>query len=176
MSILFLISAVVAVFSTAMVITRRNAVHALIYMVISFIAASVMFYTLGAPYAAVLEIIVYAGAIMVFFVFVVMMLNMSVSPEDEKRTTGIKSWIFPLILTLVLIADFIYAFVQGVPQTNMVKVIDAKRVGVSMFTTYLLMAELGGILLLVAIVGAYHLGRAPKRNIHRYLQNEQTQK
>lgn len=173
MNILFYIAAFIAVFSTAMVITRRNAVHALMFLVVSLISVSVVFYTLGAPYAAVLEIIVYAGAIMILFIFVVMMLNLSVSPEDEKRKTGIKEWIIPVILMLVLVADFVFAFTKSNSSFNNIETIGAKQVGISLYTTYILGAELAGVLLLAGIVGAYHLGRTKKKNLHRYLDNKE---
>ena len=173
MNILFYIAAFVAVFSTAMVITRRNAVHALIFLVVSLISISVIFYTLGAPYAAVLEIIVYAGAIMILFIFVVMMLNLGLSPEDEKRKMNPKDWIIPLILVLILIAVFVVAFSRTYTNIKQIEVVGAKAVGISMFTTYLLGVELAGILLLAGIVGAYHLGRIKKKEMHRYLEEKE---
>ena len=173
MNILFYVAALIAVFSTAMVITRRNAVHALMFLVVSLISVAVMMYTLGAPYAAALEIIVYAGAIMILFVFVVMMLNLSVSPDDEKRKTGWKTWILTLILCVILCADFIFAFSNNNSnQDSFVKVIGPKQVGISLYTTYLLGVELAGILLLAGIVGAYHLGKTKKTNMHRYLEEK----
>lgn len=75
MNILFLIAAAVAIIATIMTVTRRNAIHALLYLIVSFLSVAVIFYLAGAPYAAALEIIVYAGAIVILFVFVVMMLN-----------------------------------------------------------------------------------------------------
>ncbi len=156
-----------------MVITRRNAVHALLYLVLSLLAVAVVFYISGAPYAAALEIIVYAGAIVILFVFVVMMLNLNKSPEDEKLTMGYKVWIIPTILSLILIIEFIYAFIINNPLQEKIQVVGAKQIAVSLFTTYLLGAELIGILLLAGIVGAYHLGRVKKRNIHRYLETSQ---
>jgi NADH-quinone oxidoreductase subunit J len=170
MNILFYVAALIAVFSTTMVITRRNAVHALMFLVVSLISVAVMMYTLGAPYASALEIIVYAGAIMILFVFVVMMLNLSVSPDDEKRKTGWVSWIIPVILCLILSSDFIFAFLNNASnEKSFIKVIGPKQVGISLYTTYLLGVELAGMLLLAGIVGAYHLGKTKKTNLHRYL-------
>ena len=71
----FYIAAAVAVIATAMVIINMNVVHALLCLVISLLAVAIVFYVLGAPFAAALEVIVYAGAIMVLFVFVLIMLN-----------------------------------------------------------------------------------------------------
>ena len=73
--ILFTITSAVAIFATVMMITRLNAVHGLLYLILSLLAVGVIFFLLGAHFAAVLEVIIYAGAIMVLFVFVIMMLN-----------------------------------------------------------------------------------------------------
>jgi NADH-quinone oxidoreductase subunit J len=173
MKILFYLASAIAIIASVMVITRRNAVHALLYLVLSLLAIAVVFYVSGAPYAAALEIIVYAGAIVILFVFVVMMLNLHSSPEDEKSKTGFKLWIVPTMLSLILIIEFIYAFVTNNPVQEKINIVGAKQIGVSLFTTYLLGAELVGILLLAGIVGAYHLGRTEKRNLHRYLEPSQ---
>ena len=76
MEVAFYITAIVAIVSTVLTITRLNAVHALLYLIVSLLAVAVVFYTMGAPLVAALEVIIYAGAIMVLFVFVVMMLNL----------------------------------------------------------------------------------------------------
>jgi NADH-quinone oxidoreductase subunit J len=73
--ITFSIAATIAVVATIMVITRYNMIHALLYLVVSFLAIAIVFYVLGAPFMAALEIIVYAGAIVVLIIFVIMMLN-----------------------------------------------------------------------------------------------------
>jgi len=70
----FTVSAIITLITTALAITRANPVHALLYFVLSLLCMAVIFFTLGAPFAAALEVIVYAGAIMVLFLFVVMML------------------------------------------------------------------------------------------------------
>ena len=76
MDIIFYIAAVIAFIATVGVVTRKNAIHALLYLVVSLLAVSVIFFVLGAPFVAALEVIVYAGAIMVLFVFAIMMLNL----------------------------------------------------------------------------------------------------
>lgn len=174
MNILFISSTAVAIISTIMVISGRNAVHALLYLVLSFLSIAVMFYSVGAPYAAALEIIVYAGAIVIFFVFVVMILNINRSIEEEKKETTLKFWIVPVILALILIAQIVYAAVDGSSKASPVNVIGPKEVGIKTFTVYLFVVELVGILLLAGIVGAYHLGRTKKRNLHRYELDQDT--
>ena len=85
MESLFYIAGAVALFSTLQALSRSNATHALIYLIISLLAIAVVFFLLGAPFAAALEIVIYAGAIMVLFVFVIMMLNLGESGERRER-------------------------------------------------------------------------------------------
>ena len=168
MNNLFYISALVAIISSLMVITRRNAIHALLYLVLSLLSVAGIFYSLGAAYAAIMEIIIYAGAIVILFVFVVMMLNISQNLKEEKLITSLKYWIIPTILGLILIGEFVYALFEKNAAVKTISAIGAKKVGITMFSTYLIVVELAGILLLAGIVGAYHLGRTKKRNLHRY--------
>jgi NADH-quinone oxidoreductase subunit J len=161
MNAVFYISAGIAVVSTLMVITRLNAVHALIYLIISLLSVAVIFYTLGAPFAAALEIIIYAGAIMVLFVFAVMMLNLGPTAlEQERRWLRPKMWLGPSLLAVVLLAELIY-MVSRVHQSFGEKVVGPKQLGLTLFGPYLLGVELASILLLAGLVGAYHLGLRP---------------
>ena len=83
MELAFYVSGLVAVLATIGVITGTSPVHAVVYLIVSLIAVALVFFALGAPFAGALEIIVYAGAIMVLFVFVVMMLNLRSDAERE---------------------------------------------------------------------------------------------
>jgi NADH-quinone oxidoreductase subunit J len=160
MNLAFYLSAAVAVFATVMVVTRLNAVHALLYLVVSLLAVALMFYILGAPFAAALEVIIYAGAIMVLFVFVVMMLNLgkqAVARERGWLTPGI--WLGPAVLSAVLLAELLYVFIPGTGGGAIAGIVDAKRVGVDLFGPYLLAVELASMLLLAGVVGAWQLGR-----------------
>lgn len=172
MNTLFFIASAIAIFSTIMVVTRHNAVHALLYLILSLLSVAVIFYILGASYAAALEIIVYAGAIMILFIFIVMMLNLNRSPEEERKTTRFKSWILPAVLNIILLGEFFYICSSNSLAYVPVQAIEVKKVSISLFSTYLLGVELAGMLLLAGIIGAYHLGRTKKRNLHRYLENE----
>src|SRR4029453_12817965 len=89
--------------------TRLNVVHALLYLIVSLLGVAVVFYVLGAPFVAALEVVIYAGAIMVLFVFVVMMLNLGEhGAEMEKQwlTPGI--WTGPVLLASILIIEVLY--------------------------------------------------------------------
>jgi len=161
MNVVFYVSAGIAIISTLMVITRLNAVHALIYLIISLLAVAVIFYTQGAPFAAALEIIIYAGAIMVLFVFVVMMLNLGpVTMEQERSWLRPKMWLGPTVLAAVLLAELVY-IIRRVPPTAGAEVVGTKLLGLTLFGPYLLGVELASMLLLAGLVGAYHLGLRP---------------
>lgn len=161
MEFAFYLAAGVAVASTVMVITGTNPVHALLNLIVSLLAVACTFFALGAPFAGALEIIVYAGAIMVLFVFVVMMLNLGQEAVEQERkwlTLGI--WTGPAILSALLLAQLLYGlFASPSGAAIGLETVDAKAVGISLFGPYLLVVELASMLLLAALVAAYHLGR-----------------
>lgn len=171
MDILFYIAAVVAVIATLMAITRYHAVHALLYLIISFLSIALIMYLAGAPFIAALEVIIYAGAIMVLFIFMVMMLNLgSKSVGQEKRWMTPGTWIGPVILVAVLLAELMVVLISDWDEVLSLNLVDIQVVGTTLYTKYILAVELAGLLLLVAVLGAYHLGSREKRIHHRYLQ------
>ncbi|MBX9912347.1 MAG: NADH-quinone oxidoreductase subunit J [Pseudomonadaceae bacterium] len=161
MEFAFYFAAGVAVMATLRVITNTNPVHALLYLIVSLLAVSMMFFSLGAPFAGVLEVIVYAGAIMVLFVFVVMMLNLGPAASAQERqwmTPGI--WGGPAMMSLALLAQMLYVLFGNHSGAALgLTTVDAKAVGISLFGPYLLVVELASMLLLAALVAAFHLGR-----------------
>jgi NADH-quinone oxidoreductase subunit J len=160
MNVVFYISAAVAVASTVMVITRLNAVHALLYLIVSLLAVAMVFFVLGAPFVAALEVIIYAGAIMVLFVFVIMMLNLGPhATEQERRWLAPSAWVGPGILALILAGELITILAIPAGRLPGHVTVEPKEVGISLFGPYLLGVELASMLLLSALVGAYHLGR-----------------
>ncbi len=173
MDVAFYIASIIAITATVMVITRLNAVHALLYLIISLLAVSVLFFLLGAPFIAALEVIIYAGAIMVLFVFVIMMLNLGKeSQKKEKEWLSMKAWILPGILSAILLAEIIYVLMNNASQYESLSVIDPADIGLSLFGPYVLVVELAAMVLMAAIVGAYHLGKAKKKEYHRFLKEE----
>jgi NADH-quinone oxidoreductase subunit J len=161
MNAIFYVSAAIAAVATLMTITRTNAVHALLYLAVSLLAVAMVFFTLGAPFAAALEVVVYAGAIVVLFVFVVMMLNQGPATVRQERawlTPG--AWIGPGILTLILFGELVgvIAWVHvSAPATS--EAVDPKAVGIALFGPYALAVEMASLLLLAGLVAAFHLGR-----------------
>lgn len=173
MQLAFYISAAVAVFSSIMVITRLNAVHALLYLIVSLFSVAVIFFILGAPFAAALEVIIYAGAIMVLFVFAVMLLNLgNESKPEEKKLLNVKIWLGPGILSLILLVQLLIILLSSNSIVHIPQTISPKEIGISLFHKYLLGVELAGMLLMSGIVGAFYLGERKKKSSHRFLSGE----
>ena len=147
--------------SAGLAISRANASHALIYMVVTLLAIAVIFFLLGSPFAAALQIVVYAGAIVVLFLFVVMMLNLGRSSVEHERSMLSRGiWRVPGLLVAVLFVVMLFALLSGETTTESETVmISPKEVGIALYTKYVLAVELAGLLLLASLVGAYHLGR-----------------
>jgi NADH-quinone oxidoreductase subunit J len=170
MDTFFYIAACVAIISTVMAISGRNAIHSLLYLILSLLAISVIFYLLSAPFIAALEVIIYAGAIMVLFIFVTMMLNIGLEREAEKKWLKPRMWIIPSILAAVLLINLIFAVKNVHPAPPDEEAILPKQVGISLFSTYLLGVEIAAILLMAGVIGAYHLGSQKKKVKHRFLE------
>jgi NADH-quinone oxidoreductase subunit J len=150
----------VTLVATALAITRANAVHGLLWFVLSLLGMAVVFFALGAAFAAALEVIVYAGAIVVLFLFVVMMLR--IDAAAVARETGWMTrpvWVVPILLAAVLgavLAGRIF-FSPGPVAAGVA--VSPQAVGLRLFTADLAAVELASMLLLAALVGAFHLGR-----------------
>ncbi|MEO8719183.1 MAG: NADH-quinone oxidoreductase subunit J [Burkholderiales bacterium] len=158
MEIVFYLAAAVAIVATLLVIVLPGAIHALLYLIVSLLAVAVIFYVLGAPFAAALEVIVYAGAIMVLFIFVMMMLNLGrAAAAQERAWLKPSTWIGPSVLAALLLAELIYVLMYA-PGGGAGVVVDARQVGALLFGPYLLGVALAALLLLAGLVGAYHLG------------------
>ncbi|MFT5210215.1 MAG: NADH-quinone oxidoreductase subunit J [Flavobacterium sp.] len=156
---LFYIAAGVSLISSILAVTRYNAAHALVYLIISLLASAIIFFVLGAPFAAVLEVLIYAGAIMVLFVFVIMMLNLGKRGDNrEQEWLHPSMWIVPSLLCLILLIEIIFVLQTG-DRSLSGESISPKAVGIQLFGPYVLAVEIASMLLLAGLVGAYHLGR-----------------
>jgi len=157
MTVLFYIAGAVAIIATIMVVTRSQLVHALLYLVISLFAVAVVFFTLGAPFVAALEVIVYAGAIMMLFVFAVMLLD--VRAQKPPRIPW-SAWAGPVALVVVLLAELVY----GITLQNHALAagsVGPRQVSAALFGPYVLGVELASMLLLAALIGARHVAAEP---------------
>lgn len=156
----FYIAAAIAVIATALAITRPHAVHALLYLIVSLLALALVLFLLGAPFVAALEVIIYAGAIMVLFVFVIMMLNLGPDAMAQvgRRLTP-RVWVGPGLLGLILLGEVLAIVWRSVLPQPAITAVDPAQVGASLFGPYRAAAVLAALLLLAGLVGAYHLGR-----------------
>ena len=147
----------IIVLAAILLITRRNPVHALLNLVLILLALAVIFYLVGAPFAAALQVMIYAGAITVLFVFVVMMLNLGESTEQqESQWLKAGNWLLPLLCSALLWFQLVAAL-QWSPAS--LQLVEARDVGIRLFDTYLLLVELASFLLLSALIGAFHIVR-----------------
>ena len=160
--LLFILFAGLAIGCAISMVVQRNPLYSAISLIGVFIALSCLYVTLAAPFIAAVQVIVYAGAIMVLVVFVIMLLNVE---EEERRPMRLR-WLVPIAIGLaaVLFAEtaFIIFFVgtaRGTPLRNTSDVGLTASIGSGLFTTYLLPFEVTSILLLMAIVGAMTLAR-----------------
>lgn len=155
---LFYILAAVILVSTAIAVTRRNMVHAVIYLVISFFGSALLFYLFGAPLLAALEVIIYAGAIMILFLFIVMMLRVE---GMEERLFPLKQWlpavgvcfVYGVVLVMLLASDTVEA------PPMQAAAVDPATFGQFLFQRHWLAIEIVSMLLLIALVGVLRLGK-----------------
>jgi NADH-quinone oxidoreductase subunit J len=166
----FSVASVVAIVATALTVTGRNPVHALLYLIVSLLAIALIFFVMGAPFAALLEVIVYAGAIMVLFLFVVMLLN---APQEDAaewdrahpfRRSGVGR--FGALLAGLLVVQLAWALMRIVEldapvgsQTDAATVSSVRELGRVLFDRHAFAFEATSILILVAMVGAVVLAR-----------------
>jgi len=152
--VIFFFFAAVAVIFALMVVLHRNPVVGALSLVASFFALAVMYVLLDAPFLAALQVIVYAGAIMVLFLFVIMLLNLQHQREERTRPVQqVLGWITSAAFGIGLVYYLIkYAVYRTVPQGIFQS--DARTIGVRLFEAYVFPFEMVSILLLAAIVGA----------------------
>ena len=160
--LLFILFGAMAIGCALAVVAQRNPLYSAISLIGVFISLACLYVMLAAPFIAAVQVIVYAGAIMVLVVFVIMLLNVE---EEERRRPRLR-FLVPaaIVLAGVLIAEvaFILVSVQNAPTVPASAVSDVgvtHSVGTALFTRYLLPFEITSILLLMAIVGAMTLAR-----------------
>jgi NADH-quinone oxidoreductase subunit J len=161
---LFFFLSVLVIFSALMVVFARNPVHSVLYLIVTFFGIAGHYFLLNAQFLAAVHIIVYAGAIMVLFLYVIMMLNLNKEVEPHKPT-----WIkFAavvsgglLMVTLVGSLRGAEALTKTTPENLQIGLVE--NLGKTLFGPFLLPFEISSVLFLAAMVGAVMLG---KREIH----------
>jgi NADH-quinone oxidoreductase subunit J len=158
----FYVFAAIAVVASLLVIGQRNPMHSVMLLIVSFGALFGLYILLDAPFTAVTLIIVYAGAIMVLFLFVVMLLNAQTEDEVVPVTLGPHGMKIAVVLSLALAAEAMWAFSrisQTVFSPNPGSISSVSRIGVGIFTTHAFAFEVTSVLILVAMVGAVVIAR-----------------
>jgi NADH-quinone oxidoreductase subunit J len=169
-TVLFYVFAAVAVGASLLVIGQRNPMYSIMLLIASFGALSALYIQLDAPFVAMAQIIVYAGAIMVLFLFVVMLLNIPTEepPLERRWASGAGPRRFGAILSAVLAAELYWAISSiqkteipdGVPETTVYDI------GVRLFREYSFAFEATSVLILVAMVGAIIIARKESPRDH----------
>lgn len=172
----------VAIIASLRVVMHANPIHAILSLIVSLLSVAGIFFVIGAPFAGVLEVIVYAGAILVLFVFVIMMLNLGHDNDVQERSwLSAQVWAIPTAL-MVIIGVVMVAMLRlgGGKELAMMgrQTVSAKAVGISLFTEYVFLVEIASFLLLSALVAAYHLGKRAldDENISHYSEKEGSEK
>jgi NADH-quinone oxidoreductase subunit J len=162
-TLFFLIVAAIAVISSLLVITNKNPINSALSLIMTFFCLATLYVMLEAPFMAAIQVIVYAGAIMVLIVFVIMLLN--IRSESGGRTAharfmGVATGLLLLVLTGLLLAKGSVSTVRGNIDSEMIaRFGHTELIGKSLFTDFLLPFEITSILLLAAIVGAVVLSK-----------------
>ena len=160
-AIIFYVLASVALIAAALVIWSRNAVHSAIYLVLSFLSVAAIYVLMQAEFVAAVQVLVYAGGIMVLFLFVIMLVNIKDTLAPRVRVHATVS----SIVALAMIGLVLYVYGQGrlapaSPGPSMLREGgNLELIGASLFTEYLLPFEIASVLLLVAMIGAIVLAR-----------------
>ncbi len=162
--VLFIIFASICAVSAVLMVTRPNPIISALFLVLNFCSLAGLYLTLNAQFIAVAQVIVYAGAIMVFFLFVIMLLN----PEREKRffEQKTKLRIFVIVIVALVLLQIMYIILLSSPSeeissdvTRSVGTGTVENIGREMFTNYVLPFEAAGYLLLAATIGALVLAK-----------------
>ena len=163
-TVLFIIFASICAVSAVLMVTRPNPVISALFLVLNFCSLAGLYLTLNAQFIAVAQVIVYAGAIMVFFLFVIMLLN----PERERKFFEHKTKIrlFVVAVVALVLLQIIYVIFLSKPSnavspevSKSVRTGTVENIGREMFTNYILPFEAAGYLLLAATIGAMVLAK-----------------
>ncbi len=155
--VVFIITAAVALTGALAMLLSKNAVHSALFLLLNFASISVMYLLLRAPFLFVVQLIVYAGAIIVLFLFVVMLLGAE-RVEDEHDQLGRWQQPLALVLAAALVVEAGYILFRGGATAAQTPVLDElfgspEQVAAALFTTYLLPFEITGAILLAAVIG-----------------------
>jgi len=164
--IAFLTLAAAALISAVLVITQRNAVHSVIWLIVTLFSVGGIYLMLHAEFLFAVQIILYVGGIMVLFLFVVMLVNLDIAVKQAQFR---RKWPLAVFTALVLLAELVYGVMKGRAGLPLAEVEsggasmgNTQAVGLALYQNYMLPVEIASLLLLVAMVGAVIMA---KRNL-----------
>lgn len=172
-ALFFYLFAIVLIGSASMVVMAKNPVHAVLFLILAFFNAAGLFVLLGAEFLAMILVIVYVGAVMVLFLFVVMMLDVNFA---ELRGGFLKYLPVGIVIGLLLLVELIFvvsawvtapALVRDAPTPPASEVSNTKALGEVLYTDYVYLFEAAGLILLVAMIGAIVLTLHHRRDVKR---------
>jgi NADH-quinone oxidoreductase subunit J len=162
--LVFAIIAVIAIGSALGLLLSRSAIYAALFLIINFVTISILYFILGAPFIALAQITIYAGSIMVLFLFVIMLLG-----TEKLPRSNVMPWQKPVAIglsVLLLIESGVLIYQQAVKPSGWPELIESvttpTEIGLALFNQYLLPFEITSVILLAAVVGAIYLTR-PER-------------
>jgi NADH-quinone oxidoreductase subunit J len=174
LSVFFYLFSTIAVLASIMVITAKNPVHSVFFLILTFFNATGLFVLMGAEFLAMLLLIVYVGAVAVLFLFVIMMLNIDF---NSLRTGMIKNAPLGLLIGAILLAEIIFSFVGmkygvgNIPGNELFvtlsEVENTRALGKVIYTDYIYLFQSAGVILLVAMIGAIVLTHRKRENVKR---------
>jgi NADH-quinone oxidoreductase subunit J len=166
----FILLALVAIGTGSLVVVARNPIHSALSLVACFVQIAALFVLLGSPFLAVIQIFVYVGAIMVLFLFVIMMLDV----RKEAHTRFIQKGAMPTIFVLIALASELLLLLSQSSRLHAVmapqRVMDdqpTKQLSLTLFRDFLLPFEVASVILLVALIGAVVLAKSDSRSEHK---------
>jgi NADH-quinone oxidoreductase subunit J len=162
-SVIFYVLAIIILVSTLLAITRRQVVHVVVYLILSFIGTALLFYLLGAPFLAVLEVIIYAGAIMVLFLFIVM--TVKVESREGGKGEILRQWVPAIVLGGIsfFVGAVLIFEVPGGRVDLKAGIATPAAFGQYIFKNYWFPVEVASFLLLIGLIGALYLGRVESK-------------
>lgn len=148
------------ILSALRVVTCIKPVHALLAMLVCLLSLSGLFFVIGAPFAGAIEMIVYAGAIMVLFVFILMILNLGKETyQAESELLNAKTWVLPAAFATIIFIALSLALLSGNDAVLTQQVIETRAIGLRLYGPYVILVQAGALILLAALVAAYHIAK-----------------
>jgi NADH-quinone oxidoreductase subunit J len=175
-SIFFYFFSIIAISSSLMVITTRNTVHSVFFLILDFISVGCLFIMIGAEFLGMIMLIVYVGAVAVLFLFVVMMLNVAERQDDKKIQSKSTHIPIGLIVSIIILAEVLVVVGGWKYKTNLIKTellqldenfTNTHMLGNVLYTEYIHLFQVAGVILLLAMIGAIVLTFRKREGVKR---------